>query len=227
MGGKKATSSKKKSVKKSKKEEVDEEINQPLFYKMDDSLNISKETKTNRRYSLSRSDNGSSDGRKTKILHQSEIETEENLIQDETMIKNLAKNFTEFAQENTDTKLSMIQANSCEKSPISKIPHGSDDRGGYQASTYYSNTMNKSSKKSGFQFSSDLFGFEDGEVNQSKGKKNNELIGILSEDDFEKISHGIKDAIDKKNTRDSNKLSQGRPFPSCVEDPNAEDDNSL
>lgn len=217
---------KKKSSKKSKKEEVDEDLSQPLFYKIEGSLNLSKETKRNRRYSDTEYDEESSEGNPTQLLQHSESEPEESSRMKEQKVENSIKASTEYTGAANDRKISILQVNSCEKSPISKVPHQSDDKATYQASTYYSNAMNKSSKKSRFKFSSDFFPFEDGEVNQDKNAKKRELIGILSDDEFEKYSSTIEKTYNQ-NTRDSNKCSQKRPFSSCVEDPKAEDDNSL
>lgn len=217
---------KKKQKKKSKKEEIDEELKEPLFYKIEDSLNLSKETKQNRRYSDSGLDDESSEGNHTQLLQQSESEPDEPKYIRDIKAENSIKASTETSGVTKDRKISILEVNSCEKSPISKVPHGSEDKATYQASTYYSNAMNKSSKKSRFKFSSDFFHFEDGEVNQSKNPKNREIIGILSDDEFEKISSNIERNYNL-NTRDSNKCSQKRPFTSCVEDPKAEDDNSL
>ena len=120
----------------------------------------------------------------------------------------------------------MGEVNSPERYPKNKLGNNSDDHRPYQASTYYSNTINKSSKKSGFKFSSDFWFFGEDEVNHERTNKNKEITGILSENDFEKFSTNIEQDYQKR-MKESSKLSQKRPFSSWVEDPKAEDDNSL
>lgn len=97
----------------------------------------------------------------------------------------------------------------------------------YQESTVYSNNMNKSSKnKSGFNMSSDFFSFGDDEVPHERNNKNKEILNLLSESDFEQIKKAIEHDY-QKNSKDLFKVSQKRPFSSCVEDPKAEDADSL
>lgn len=117
------------------------------------------------------------------------------------------------------------------KSPIinAKKEHYKDsqDRATYQASTICSNTMNKSSKKSGFKLSYDFFSWGDDEVNQEKVNKNREILNLLSESDFEQIRREIENDYHKGGKELSrSKKSDKRPFSSCVEDPKAEDKDS-
>ena len=131
-----------------------------------------------------------------------------------------------YADRENERKISIVEGNSPERNPKVKLNTTSEDNRPYQASTYYSNTINKSSKKSGFKFSSDFFSFEEDEVNHEKTNKNKEIFGILSEDDFEKFSSAIEQ--DYQNKKQKNRISSHKkPFASWVEDPKAEDENSL
>mmetsp|Transcript_447 Transcript_447/g.480 ORF Transcript_447/g.480 Transcript_447/m.480 type:complete len:127 (-) Transcript_447:67-447(-) len=121
------------------------------------------------------------------------------------------KHFKDYIPGKNDRKISILEVNSPERNPKSKLADNSEDHRPYQASTYYSNTMNKSSKKSGFKFSSDFDFFGEDEVNHEKSNKNREIIGILSENDFEKFSSTIENDYQKK-MKESSKLSQKRPF---------------
>lgn len=215
----------KKKIKKGaikRKESVDDQPSESLFYPFEDSVNASKETKANGRYTKMEKDYDSED-ENSEIIQQSFNSL---ALQEETKIVNLPKESMDSLAGGQDRKISIIQAKAWEKSPVTKPMHNSDDQGGYQASTNYSHFMNKSSKKSGFKFSSGFFDFEDGEVKHWSKPKNREVFGILSEDEME----GVKEKIERsfhKNTRESSKRSQKRPFSSLAEDPKAEDDNSL
>lgn len=207
---------KRKGSKKTRKEEVDEEMNQPLFYKIEASVELSKESKR-RRYSNSNLGNNSLSDSNFKLIG----ESDESPPSDTKEVGKLTsmeekKNFKDYIprknEGKNERKISIMEVNSPERN-LKKLPNESEDHRPYQASTYYSNTMNKSSKKSGFKFSSDFDFFGDDEVNHEKSNKNREIIGILSENDFEKFSTTIEKEY-QKNIKESNKFSQKQPFSS-------------
>lgn len=203
----------KKRSRKYSKTDYEEEKEQ-LFYKIDAKVNLSKESKRKRRYSNSSSDDISIEDHEINLLGdfqpQKQAQKENNCIS-KAEIPNL--NFKKYADRENERKISIVEGNSPERNPKGKLNTTSEDNRPYQASTYYSNTINKSSKKSGFKFSSDFFSFEEDEVNHEKTNKNKEIFGILSEDDFEKFSSAIEQ--DYQNKKQKNRISSHKkPFAS-------------
>lgn len=68
--------------------------------------------------------------------------------------------------------------------------------------------MNKSTKKSGFQFSDDLFGFgEDETLSYSRVNHKRDILNMCSEMDFEKYTKQIKQDM-QKASYEQNKLKR-------------------
>lgn len=188
------------------------------------SVASSKQSKRNRRYS------------NTECVTASLADTDFKIIDDTNEINlydqlnrsivgaDVDENNRLYIQGSNGRKISIIGL----KSPVrnSKCMHkDSEDRQTFQNSTYCSNTINKSSKKSGFKLSYDFFSFGDDEVNQERTNKNRDVLNLLSESDFEQIKQAIANDY-QKGSKEMVKASQRRPFSCCVEDPKAEDKDS-
>jgi hypothetical protein len=94
-----------------------------------------------------------------------------------------------------------------------------------QESTVYSNNFEKTPQKNWLMRSSDIFSVGDDEVTHERNN-NKEILNLLSESDFEQIKKAIEHDY-KKNSINLSKGSHRRAFSSCVEDPKAEDADSL
>lgn len=191
------------------------------------SMNSSKVPKSRPRYSNSEFE--------SKSKHDSSFENDEENVE-VTLYEQLNQSINNFEvdkngrlRRNNDKnrKISITGITSPERPFKMQNAKNSEEGQMYQESTVYSNNMNKSSKnKSGFNMSSDFFSFGDDEVTHERNNKNKEILNLLSESDFEQIKKAIEHDY-QKNSKDLSKVSQKRPFSSCVEDPKAEDADSL
>jgi PHD/YefM family antitoxin component YafN of YafNO toxin-antitoxin module len=185
----------------------------------------SKQSKRNRRYSITEKTNMSL-ADPSFILMENEGEmSEKSEDQREKSIGNVneSQDNRMYIEGSNGRKISIFEL----KSPVIKKEKEEKFKEITQniVSTAWSNTINKSSKKSGFKLSTDFFSFGDDEVQHERNNKNKEILNLLSESDFEQIKKAIENDIQKAN-KESSKLPSNRPFSCWFEDPKAEDNES-
>lgn len=178
---------------------------------MQGSLSSSKQSRRNRRYSKVDLAGASLADPDFKLLDETmEINLYDQLNNSIIDISGDKNNNRMFIEGSNGRKISIIGIKSPDRACKKAVGMGYDERTMNQASTVCSNTMNKSSKKSGFKLSCDFFSFGDDEVNHERNNKNKEILNLLSESDFEQIKKAIEN--DYQKSKEMDKKPQMVPF---------------
>jgi hypothetical protein len=180
------------------------------------SMNFSKLSKNKQRYTDSDFENNSADD--SFDLDDRNVET--------NLYERLNQSIKDFGiDENGRFVGKGSRERTVSTGDVKSYAQKSEERPMNQESTVYSKNFEKTPQKSWLMMSSDIFSVGDDEVTH-KRDNNKDILNLLSESDFEQIKKAIEHDY-KKNSINLSKGSHKRAFSSCVEDPKAEDADSL